>query len=31
MRKILRPITIPIITLLGCIYIIVDYLFNIEE
>lgn len=29
--KILRPITISLLTLVACIYIIVDYIFNIEE
>ena len=29
--KILRPITLPLIVFFGCMYIIIDYVFNIEE
>jgi hypothetical protein len=29
--KILRPILIPIMTFFGFFYIIIDYIFNIEE
>jgi hypothetical protein len=29
--KILRPVTIPLFALIGFMYIIIDYIFNIEE
>jgi hypothetical protein len=29
--KILRPITIPLLAFFGCMYIAIDYIFNIEE
>ena len=29
--KILRPLTIPLFVFFGCMYIIIDYIFNIEE
>jgi hypothetical protein len=29
--KILRPVTIPLFAIVGFAYIIIDYIFNIEE